>query len=281
MSARKRSPGSEAGVPARASGTPALVAAIRRIWEAARTQVARSVNSTLVQANWLIGKQIVEEEQRGRARAAYRQRLLKTLSTEFEAEYGSGFSVSALQYMRAFFLSYPELLSIHHALRGESGDLPSDWAPGRLHPGLSWTHYRTLLKVDRRAARDFYEIETVKNGWSARQLERQVGSLLFFRLLKSRDKQGVLSLANEGQSVVTPIDAVKDPYVLEFLDLPESHRLQESRIEEALLHAAVQWCGHASVHAGSSGGKPWLYRLVPHDAIAQNMTVDGLVRADF
>jgi predicted nuclease of restriction endonuclease-like (RecB) superfamily len=89
--------------------------------------------------------------------------------------------------------------------------------------------------VDRREARDFYEIEAVRNGWSARQLARQINSLLFFRLLKSRDKKGLLALANEGQQIVEPVDAIKDPYVLEFLDLPESHRLVESKLEEALL----------------------------------------------
>jgi predicted nuclease of restriction endonuclease-like (RecB) superfamily len=89
--------------------------------------------------------------------------------------------------------------------------------------------------VDRPEARDFYEIEAVRNGWSARQLERQINSLLFFRLLKSRDKKGLLALANEGQQVLEPVDAIKDPYVLEFLDLPESHRLVESKLEEALI----------------------------------------------
>lgn len=110
-----------------------------------------------------------------------------------------------------------------------------DWRPGSLHSGLSWTHYRTLLKVGRREARDFYEIEAIRNGWSARQLERQINTFLFDRLLKSRDKAGVLALANEGLVLARPLDAIKDPYVLEFLDLPESHRLVESRVEEALI----------------------------------------------
>ena len=107
------------------------------------------------------------------------------------------------------------------------------WSAGVLHPGLSWTHYRILLKVDRRAVRDFYEIEAIRNGWSARQLERQIASLLFERLAPSRDKKGVLALADEGQVLTRPQDAIKDPYVLEFLDLPEADRLVESRVEEA------------------------------------------------
>ena len=242
--------------------TAELLAAIRHIWESARLQAARSVNSALVQANWLIGRQIVEAEQKGKSRAAYSSRLLKTLSETLEKDYGNGFSVSALQYMRAFYLGYPALLDIQHAagvgsekqhaVRVESAqgspdakghalrDLSAsateaDWQPGRLHAGLSWTHYRTLLKVERREARDFYEIEAIRNGWSARQLERQINTFLFDRLLKSRDKAGVLALANEGLVPARPLDAIKDPYVLEFLDLPESHRLVESRVEEALI----------------------------------------------
>lgn len=244
------------------ASTVALLAAIRHIWESARLQAARSVNSALVQANWLIGRQIVEAEQKGKSRAAYSSRLLKTLSESLAKDYGNGFSVSALQYMRAFYLGYPALLGIQHAegvesekqhaVRVESArgsakakshsvrDLSApaagdDWQPGRLHAGLSWTHYRTLLKVERREARDFYEIEAIRSGWSVRQLERQINTFLFDRLLKSRDKAGVMTLANEGLVPARPLDAIKDPYVLEFLDLPESHRLVESRIEEALI----------------------------------------------
>jgi predicted nuclease of restriction endonuclease-like (RecB) superfamily len=109
------------------------------------------------------------------------------------------------------------------------------WKPGQLHAGLSWTHDRTLPKVEQLNARDFYEIESVKNSWSARQLERQISSLLFERLLKSRDKEGVVALSNEGLEPHKPADLIKDPYVLEFLDLPESHRLVESDLEAALI----------------------------------------------
>ena len=225
-----------------------LLGRIRRIWESARAQAARSVNTAHVCANWLIGQQIVEAEQGGAKRAGYGLGVLEALSTRLAADYGAGFSVSALKYMRLFFQAYPDLLlnghalrdvceaelAIRHAVRDES-DASSEWRPGLLNPGLSWTHYRALLKVERREARDFYEIESVRSGWSARQLERQINSFLFERLAKSRDKKGVLALANEGQTLSRPQDAIKDPYVLEFLDLPESHRLVESRIEEALI----------------------------------------------
>ncbi len=225
-----------------------LLARIRHIWDSARTEAARSVNTAHVCANWLIGQQIVEAEQGGAKRAAYGKALLKELSEQLAGEYGQGFSVSALQYMRSFFLGFPELLAkqhavrvvldvaqIQHAVRGES-PADGDVQAGVLHPGLSWTHYRTLLKEDRLPVRDFYEIEAVRNGWSARQLERQMHSFLFERLAKSRDKKGVLALASEGQVVSRPHDVIKDPYVLEFLDLPQAHRLVESRIEEALIN---------------------------------------------
>lgn len=220
----------------------ALLERIRGIWERSRTQAARSVNTAHVCANWLIGQQIVEAEQRGKRRAGYGQALLKTLSAHLAGEFGSGFSVSALQYMRGFYLAYPQLLAAdnQHAPRDESAGSSATaggaWRPGVLHPALSWTHYRLLLKVERREVRDFYEIEALRSGWSARQLERQINSLLFERLLKSRDKRGVLALANEGLLPARPRDAIKDPYVLEFLDLPQSHRLVESRVEEALLN---------------------------------------------
>lgn len=205
------------------------------------------MNTTHVCANWLIGQQIVQAEQGGERRAGYGKALLKTLAMQLASEYGTGFSVSALQYMRSFFLGYPALLANQHAVRVEFEASPNQhaaraeladgrvWSAGVLHPGLSWTHYRILLKTDRRAVRDFYEIEAIRNGWSARQLERQMASLLFERLAKSRDKKGVLALANEGQVLTRPQDAIRDPYVLEFLDLPEAHQLVESRIEEALI----------------------------------------------
>lgn len=118
---------------------------------------------------------------------------------------------------------------ISHAVRAES------WQPGRLHPNLSWTHYRTLLRVDRDDARAFYEIEAIKNNWSARELERQINSLLYERLAKSRDKAGLMRLATKGHEVQRPEDVFKDPVVIEFLGLPESHRLVESNLEEALI----------------------------------------------
>jgi predicted nuclease of restriction endonuclease-like (RecB) superfamily len=228
---------------------------VQEILESAQTNVARTVNTTQVVANWLIGREIVEEEQSGKQRADYGKRVLIQLSSALTAAYGSGWSVQNLFYMRQFYLGYAGLISgstilhavrgklptpqILHALRGESETsalaAAASWQPGLLHPNLSWTHYRTLLKVGRTAARNFYEIEAIQNAWSAREMERQIGSLLFDRLAKSRDKKGLMRLAVQGQEVSRPIDVLRDPVVLEFLNLPESPRLVESTLEQALI----------------------------------------------
>ncbi|MGA2080312.1 MAG: PDDEXK nuclease domain-containing protein [Holophaga sp.] len=236
-----------------ATADPHLLLAVREIWEDARNYAARTVNTAMIRAHWLIGRQIVEAQQAGKRRAGYGEELIANLSRALHMEYGSGFSAPGLKFMRAFYLAYPDLVPIGyasrsqsigqnistvtpigHALRSQFEEEPG-WKPGKLHTSLSWTHYRTLLKVNQRDARDFYEIEAIRNGWSARALERQIDSLLFFRLAKSRDKKGVLALANEGIQVERPVDAIRDPYVLEFLDLPESHRLVESELQTALI----------------------------------------------
>jgi len=248
----------------------AIYVRIREILESARAGVARTVNTTQVMANWLIGREIVEEEQRGKKRADYGRELLRQLSGRLHKEFGAGFSVDSLERFRGFFLQYPVLLTgeksaalrrissgsisaaprrisdgvqkLHssrakldsgksHALRDQS----ESWQPGMLHPNLSWMHYRTLLRVDRGGTRAFYEIEAIKNNWSARELERQINSLLYERLAKSRDKAGLMRLATKGHEIQKAEDVFKDPVVIEFLGLPESHRLVESNLEEALI----------------------------------------------
>ena len=124
-----------------------------------------------------------------------------------------------------------------YALRSQlpAANQTESWKPGSLHPNLSWTHYRTLLRVDEDNARSFYEIESINNNWSARELERQINSLLYQRLAMSRDKKGLLRLAKKGHEVQTPTDLFKDPLVMEFLGLPASPKLVESDLEEALI----------------------------------------------
>ena len=245
-----------AGDPKALKAPPALFGRVREILDAARTGIARTVNTTQVMANWLIGREIVEEEQRGRRRAGYGTALLGELAERLRAEFGRGYGVDNLELFRRFYLDYPELLgvvsaaaepgAISDAPRRKSGVLAAAllnpaavmadaWQPGQLNPNLSWTHYRRLLRVDRADARAFYELEAARNAWSARELERQVASLLFDRLAKSRDKPGMLRLATKGHEVCQPIDALKDPLVLEFLNLPESPRLVETDLEQALI----------------------------------------------
>ncbi|MCH9763252.1 MAG: PDDEXK nuclease domain-containing protein [Gammaproteobacteria bacterium] len=194
--------------------------------EEARIRVQRSINTEMVSAYWLIGRDIVEAEQKGKARAAYGSNLLKDLARQLFDKYGKGFSVSTLRDIRQFYITYSDSSPIHHVVRGKSKSLS---------PNLGWVHYRTLMRIDRIEARLFYEIESEKNAWSGRELERQVHSLLFDRLAKSKDKEGVLALANEGQQINTPEDAIKEPLILEFLGLPESNRLVESELEDALI----------------------------------------------
>ena len=225
--------------------TDSLYGRIRDILESARSGVARSVNTTQVVANWLIGQEIVEEEQKGKGRAEYGKRIVETLAARMTSDFGTGYSAQNLFYMKQFHVAYPSLLAakgILHAARGESqmaliSDVASrrSWKPGLLTPSLSWTHYRTLLRVDDGQARSFYEIEAIKTSWSARELERQINSLLYERLALSKDKKGLLKLAKKGHEVQTPADVFKDPVVLEFLGLPESPRLVESDLEQALI----------------------------------------------
>jgi predicted nuclease of restriction endonuclease-like (RecB) superfamily len=299
------------------TGNRELYQRVREILESARTGVARTVNTTQVVANWLVGREIVEEQQRGEKRAGYGQRLVENLSRQITRDFGPGYSAQNLFYMKQFYLGYPTLLprleilhavrgessvaAILHAVRGESetqsGQIPhavpalsaldisdapcrksakshaprglsekpaeiasavrpelaihhavrgeleirhtpggESWQPGQLHSNLSWTHYRMLLRVEKPEARSFYEIEAIQNNWAARELERQINSLLYERLALSRDKKGLLRLARKGQEIQGPLDVFKDPMVLEFLKIPASPKLVESALEEALLN---------------------------------------------
>lgn len=239
-----------------------LYTRVSEILNSARNTIARSVNSSHVIANWMVGREIVVDEQKGRHTAAYGKRIIANLSDKLQKEFGNGYSTQNLFYMRQFYIEYPAFVNeekifhalrgkinekvIIHALRGNSGEQEGVekrkkgdenlWIPGKINPNLSWTHYRSLLKVKRIEVRSFYEIEAVKNGWGARELERQINSLLFERLLKSRNKKGVMELATKGQEVLNPVDIIKDPIILEFIDLPDVYLLNETDIETALIN---------------------------------------------
>ena len=240
-----------------ASNSDGLFDRVVTILERARTQVVYAVNSAMVIAYWLIGREIVQELQVGDERAAYGEKVLAELSERLLKRYGKGFSVTNLRYFRLFYQTYAERLpeirhkpcdellrvdssrQIHHKACDVLDDLSlaveqSSHIQG-FSPALSWSHYRTLTKVENKNERLFYEIEAEKEGWSVPVLERQIHSFLFARLLKSRDKNGVLKLATEGQAVKNPADTIKDPYILDFLGLPDSKQLHESELESAII----------------------------------------------
>ena len=203
----------------------AVLGRIVDILEEARSHVARTINSAMVVAYWLIGREIVEEEQKGQKRADYGKALLQDLSRRLNNRYGGGFSVTTLQDCRKFYLTYVHRLAIQHP-PGAKFTMPAIGYPVGSQLGKSGNPHPP--------GRELTPKQRPTGVWNKRQLERQINTLLFERLLKSRDKDGVLQHANEGQATEHPIDIIKDPYALEFLGLPESHRLLESDLEAAL-----------------------------------------------
>lgn len=193
---------------------------IRAILEKARSTAYRAVNFAMVPAYWEIGRIIVEEEQKGEERAEYGKARIKELSVRLTRDYGKGFNQTNLWYMRQFYLTFKN----PHALRGE----------------LTWTHYRLLLKVEKEEARNFYMLESVKDNWSTRVLERQINSLLYERLAVSKDREKVLELSTKGQVIQEPKDIIKDPYVLEFLDLILCSDKNETMVRYTLLEDSKQ-----------------------------------------
>jgi predicted nuclease of restriction endonuclease-like (RecB) superfamily len=245
---------------------PPLFDRVATILEQARVNVVRSVNSEMVIAYWLVGREIVDEEQQGEKRAGYGKRLIADLSQRLTQRYGKGFSVAHLKNIRQFHLTFrsrmPEIgytlgnqlpesksytVSSELAMPDKSRQMDGEFEQQEKHdlaggeprkgfrPDLSWSHYRALMRVENEHARSFYELEAARNGWAVRQLERQIHSFYYERLLKSRDKAGMMELANQGEAAKQPVDVIKEPYVLEFLDLPESPRLVESELESALI----------------------------------------------
>jgi predicted nuclease of restriction endonuclease-like (RecB) superfamily len=217
------------------------------VLEAARRAAARSVNAVMTASYWEIGRRIVEFEQGGRGRAEYGKALLKRLSTDLSLRFGRGFGVDSLESMRMFYQTYPpEKISesLIRKLPG-GGSPPNSETPirnfdrGQLAQAfpLSWTHYVHLMRRTRSAEeRAFYEAEALRGGWSIRQLDRQIGSQFYTRALLSKNKRAMLEKAAQPQptDIVTPEEAIKDPYVLEFLDLKDEY--SESQLEHALIH---------------------------------------------
>ncbi|MDD2781059.1 PDDEXK nuclease domain-containing protein [Sulfuricurvum sp.] len=190
---------------------------IKNILQSARDNAYRHINFVMVEAYWNIGKQIVEDEQRGKDRAEYGSYLIKELSSRLTKDFGKGFTQQNLRNMRQFYNCFP----IRSTLCSE----------------LSWSHYRLIMRVDNQQARLWYTEESAKANWSVRALERQIGTLYYERIISSKEKQSVVAEAtnNTKDLLLTPKDIIKDPYILEFLDLKQNNAFYESDLESALI----------------------------------------------
>ena len=197
--------------------------------QSARNKVVRTVNQTMVMTYFEIGRMIVEEEQDGKERADYGKQILKELSDVLTKEFGKGFSVDNLENMRRFYLIYGK----SETLSRISENTISETSTRNFD--LSWSHYLKLIRIDDENERKFYEIESFKNNWSVRELQRQFDSALYTRLVLSRDKEKVKELSEKGLVLEKPKDAIKDPYILEFIGLPEHSSYSESDLEQELI----------------------------------------------
>ena len=192
-----------------------LMGEIKQIINDARAHAIRSVDFCRVQMYWAIGQRIVEKEQQGRERADYGTYLIKRLAQEIEPEYGSGFGERQLKFCRQFYKTYPN----GNALRSQ----------------LNWSQYRMLIQISDPDKREYYELEAVNEGWTGRQLERQINSMLYERLLLSNDKESVLAVARKERTPETPQEIIKDPMVLEFLGLERKTAYYEKDLESAII----------------------------------------------
>ncbi|MDD7178968.1 MAG: PDDEXK nuclease domain-containing protein [Lachnospiraceae bacterium] len=211
---------------------------ISQILDKARKHAKTAVNLSMVYAYYEIGKMIVEEEQQGENRAAYGKQLLKKLSEYLTEQFGRGYSVGNLKNIRQFYKVYSSD-QIGETLFSQFKNLPSVDTGRKFF--LSWSHYLMLMRMKNADERHFYEIEAAKNDWSLTELKRQFNSSLYERLALSTDKEKVYSLALEGQKIESPKDAVKDPYVLEFLGLQELPEYSETELESRIIDHLQQF----------------------------------------
>lgn len=215
--------------------------AVEDILRAARANAFRAVNSAMVEAYWNVGRIIVREEQQGKERAEYGAFIIQNLSIRLKEEFGKGFTEQNLRNFRQFYLCFP----IRNALRSESSHVRIDEHPSdnpetiryALRSELTWTHYRLLMRVDKPDARAWYLNEAADQNWSTRALERQINSLYYERLLASRNKKPVIQEMQEKTAPLAagPQDYIKDPYVLEFLGIPDRARFRESDLEQSII----------------------------------------------
>lgn len=198
-----------------------LIAEIEQTVAEGRKKAVAAIDQTMVVTYWNVGRHIVQFEQNGKERAEYGSKLLHNLSQDLTARLGSGYNHSNINYMRMFFLEFPIL--------------------GTLSPKLSWHHFVEVLKISDPLERSFFLKQTEIEGWGVRELKRQKKSLLFHRIAHSKDKEAILKLAQSGQIVETPQDILRDPFVLEFLKMPEPQHWHESHLEERLISQLQQF----------------------------------------
>lgn len=196
---------------------------IAKLLTEARNSVVKTINKTMVYTYFEIGRTIVEEEQNGNIRAEYGKQVMIELSKKLTEEFGKGFSRRNLEQMRQFYLTYSKTQTVSAEFN------------------LSWSHYLKLMRIDNENERKFYEIESFENNWSLRELQRQYDSALYERLALSRDKQGIKELSEKGQIIQTAKDSLKDPYILEFIGLPESNKYSESKLEQEIIDKLEQF----------------------------------------
>ena len=194
----------------------ALVKRISGSYVAAQAKTVTAINANLLDAYWKIGRYIIEFEQNGSERAEYGKKLLENLSRDLSLMHGKGFSLSNLKRMRQLYVVYP------------IGAKPSHQ--------LSWSHYVELLKIDDALERNFYEKQAILENWSIPELVRQKRTSLFLRLAASKDKDGIMKLSQKGQVVQQPADIFREPYILDFLKIPEPYHLSEADLESRLLN---------------------------------------------
>jgi predicted nuclease of restriction endonuclease-like (RecB) superfamily len=192
-----------------------LVSQISETYVSGKQKAIAAVNQHITETYWKVGEHIVEFEQDGKQRAEYGSGLLEKLSKDLSLLHGKGFSVSNIQRMRQLYDEYSNYATVSHK--------------------LSWSHYVELLKIDDKLERSFYEKQCLLENWSIRELKRQKKSSLFLRLAASKDKDGILQLAKEGQIVEKPADIIREPYVLDFLHIPEPYHLSESELEDRII----------------------------------------------
>lgn len=209
--------------------------------ESARRNVVQTINHTMVATYFEIGRIIVEEEQNGKDRAEYGKSILRELSKVLTKEFGKGFSITNIQQMRSFYLSYQKQQTLSVKSKSKNSSTLSRISENEKQQlqspkfNLSWSHYIKLMRIENEEERKFYEIESAKNNWSVRELERQYNSALYTRLTLSRDKDKVKELSEKGLIIEKPKDSIKDPYILEFIGLPEKSSYSENDLENEII----------------------------------------------